>query len=108
MKILQVDYRRELSSEDHGQAERMRAAATKIANVPGLLWKIWAFDDEARRAVSYYLFDTEEHARAWGEGPLRESLGSNPGVSDISTSYYEVDRELSAITRGPISEASLR
>ena len=105
MKMLQVDYGRELPRTDKGQAERMAAAANKIANVPGLLWKIWAYDDDAQRAVSYYLFDTDEHAREWGEGPLRASLGANPGVSNISTSYFDVDEELSAITRGPIQQA---
>ena len=57
-------------------------------------------------AGGLYLFDSEEHARAWGDDMLHASLGHMPGVSDIETRYYDVDERLSAITRGPLAVAA--
>ena len=54
-------------------------------------------------AESIYLFDTGDHARAWGDGPMRPALASHPGIGDIEVSYYDVDEQLSAVTRGPLS-----
>lgn len=105
MKILQVNYSRQLPKGDLEQAKRMSAAAEKLAQLPGLLWKLWAYDDDQQRAVSYYLFDSEQNARAWGEGPLRASLGSQPGIGDITTQYFDVDVDLSRITRGPVADS---
>ena len=67
------------------------------------LWKVWIYDDEQQRAGGLYLFDSEEHARAFGDGILPKALGGLPGVSDIDARYYDVDEQLSAITRGPVS-----
>ncbi len=103
MKVLQVNYRRENGQDDAEQAARLQHDAEHIAQVPGLLWKVWIYDDEQQRAGGLYLFDSEEHARAFGDGILPGALGSNPGVSDIDARYYDVDEKLSAITRGPIS-----
>lgn len=103
MKLLVVNYRRELGHDDPEQAARMMQSAEKLAGLPGLIWKIWLYDDSEQIAGSLYLFDSEESARAWGDGPLRASLGSHPGVSDIETSYFDVDERLSAATRGPLA-----
>jgi hypothetical protein len=46
------------------------------------------------------LFETGEQARAWGDGPMRDALGSHPGISDIEVRYFDVDERLSAVTRG--------
>jgi len=103
MKLLVVRYGRELGKDDPEQARAFLAAAEKIARLPGLIWKIWGYDDSARTAESIYLFDTGEQARAWGDGALRAALGNHPGVSNIEIRYYDVDEQLSAVTRGPLT-----
>ena len=80
-------------------------AAHKIAGVPGLVWKLWAYEDAEHNCTSVYLFDTEENARAWAEGPLRPALSSHPGVDNIEWQYYDVDEHLSAITHTPLVAA---
>lgn len=102
MKFLQVNYSRAVSKHDAEQAERLAGAAGQIAQLPGLVWKIWIFDEDARVAGGMYLFDTEESARAWGDGPMVPALSSLPGVSDVTMSYFDVDEELTAVTNGPI------
>lgn len=103
MKLLQVNYRRERGQGDHEQAEHLLGAAERISGLPGLQWKIWIYDDSRRVAGGIYLFDTEEHARTWGDEMLPKSLGRLPGVSDIKARYFDVDERLSSITRGPVA-----
>jgi hypothetical protein len=105
MKLLVVRYGRQLGKDDPDQARGFLAAAEKIAGLPGLVWKVWAYDDDAHVAESVYLFDNEAHARAWGDGPMKPALGSHPGIADIEVRYYDVDAELSAVTRAPLAAA---
>jgi Putative mono-oxygenase ydhR len=106
MKLLTVRYARERGHDDPDQAAALLQAAERISGLPGLVWKVWIHEDSERAAGGLYLFDTEEHARAWGDDMLHSSLGHMPGVSDIETRYYDVDERLSAITRGPIAVAA--
>jgi hypothetical protein len=102
MKLLVVRYGRQLGADDPEQARGFLAAAEKIAGLPGLVWKLWGYDDSEHVAESIYLFDTEDHARSWGDGPMKSALGSHPGISDIQVRYYDVDERLSAVTRAPL------
>jgi hypothetical protein len=105
MKLLQVNYRREHGQDDSEQAEHLLGAAERINGLPGLQWKIWIYDDSRAVAGGIYLFDTEDHARAWGDQMLPGSLGRLPGVSAIDAQYFDVDERLSEITRGPVIAA---
>ena len=105
MKLLQVNYSREHGQADSEQAAHLLDAAEKISGLPGLQWKIWIYDDSQRVAGGIYLFDTEEHARAWGDEAMPAALGTTPGVSGVDARYFDVDERLSAITRGPLLSA---
>lgn len=105
MKLLQVNYRREHGQGNREQAESLLSAAEKISGLPGLQWKIWIYEDSEGAAGGIYLFDTEEHARAWGDDMLPGSLGELPGVSEIEARYFDVDERLTEITRGPVAAA---
>jgi hypothetical protein len=102
MKLLQVNYRRQRGQDDSEQSEHLLGAAERIAGLPGLQWKIWIYDDGWGAAGGVYLFDSEEHARRWGDEMMPVSLGRLAGVSDIEARYFDVDEQLSAITRGPV------
>ena len=102
MKLLQVNYRRERGQDDPSQSEHLLGAAERISGLPGLQWKVWIYDDARHAAGGIYLFDTEEHARGWGDEMLPNSLGRLPGVSEIDARYFDVDERLSTITRGPV------
>lgn len=105
MKLIIVRYGRERAHDDPEQAAGFRQAAEKIAGVPGLIWKLWGYDDAQRVATSVYLFDSESNARAWGDGPMVPALSASPGISDIEVGYFDVDQELSAVTRAPTRSA---
>lgn len=103
MKFLQVNYDRELPNDDAGQADGNRKAAGMISNVPGLIWKIWVYDDENRRAGGMYLFESDEAAHAFGDGPMEPSLSSHPGISNITKRYFDVEEGLSRVTHAPFA-----
>ena len=79
MKLLQVNYRRERGQDDAGQAEHLLAAAERISGLPGLQWKVWIYDDSRGAAGGIYLFDTEQHARTWGDEMLSELARATAG-----------------------------
>ena len=105
MKLLIVRYGRGRGHDDPEQAAGFRQAAEKIAGVPGLVWKLWGYDDEQRVATSIYLFDSESHARAWGDGPMVPALSAYPGISNVEVRYFDVDQQLSTVTRAPMQAA---
>jgi Putative mono-oxygenase ydhR len=105
MKLLVVRYTRERGQSDAEQAENMLHAAPNIAALPGLVWKVWTYNDAEHAAGGVYLFDTEEHARAWGDGTVQAALSQMPGIGDVQTNYYDIDSQLSAITRAPLAVA---
>ena len=78
MKLLQVNYDCALPQDDAHRAEALMSAAYKIAQLPGLIWKIWIYNDEAQVAGGLYLFDTETDARSWGDGPMEPVLSAHP------------------------------
>jgi hypothetical protein len=103
MKLLVVNYSRQRGQDDAEQAASLLEGAEHIAGMPGLQWKIWIYDDARQVAGGVYLFDSEESARAWGDGTVQQALGRYPGVDDIEVSYFDVDERLSGITRGPLA-----
>jgi hypothetical protein len=98
-----VRYQRERGQGDAEQADNMLHAAGGIAGLPGLVWKIWTYNDSETAAGGVYLFDSEANARAWGDGTVQAALSQMPGISNVQTSYYDIDEKLSGITRAPLS-----
>lgn len=46
-------------------AQLAQAASPKFRGMPGLVSKTFTLDDETRRAVNFYVWETEEAARAF-------------------------------------------
>ena len=45
-------------------------AAQPIAETPGLRWKVWLMNETDREAGGIYLFDSEEAAQGYLDGPI--------------------------------------
>ncbi|HEU4880480.1 MAG TPA: YdhR family protein [Gemmatimonadaceae bacterium] len=78
-------------------------AAQPIAELPGLLWKVWLMNEEKREAGGIYLFESRDAAESYMAGPIVASLKASPAVSNISAKLFDVIAEHSAITRGPVN-----
>ena len=92
MKLLVVRYGRQLGQHDPEQARDFLAAAERIATLPGLEWKLWGYDDVEHVAENIYLFDTDEHARAWADGPMKSALSNRMKPAKHTRSIFHFPR----------------
>jgi hypothetical protein len=98
--ILAMDFR---SPPPWGEPRRvaLRALAASIAaETPGLLWKIWTEDEPAGRAGGIYAFETRAAAEAYQA--MHAARVAARGGTDIKARIWEVNEELSAVTRAPL------
>ena len=84
------------------QARALRALAEDNATEPDLLWKIWTEDKEAGRSGGIYLFRNRAAAEAYHAKHAARLTAA--GVTGIEAVYRSYHAELTAITRGPVSE----
>src|SRR5215472_3437816 len=85
-----------------------REAATIIASVEGLIWKIWVSQAEEFETGGMYLFANRQAAEAYLNHPAVQAVCSNPAVVSTQSQLWEVESSLSALTRGPLGEISGR
>jgi len=79
-----------------------REAATVIASVDGLIWKIWIFEEEESEIGGLYLFTSRETAEAYLNHPVLQAVCSNPAVVSSQSQLWDVESSLSALTRAPL------
>jgi hypothetical protein len=96
--ILQMDF---ASPPPWGEARReaLRALAHSIAaDTPGLAWKIWTEDEAAGRAGGLYAFTSRAAAEAYQA--MHTARVTARGATDIQARIWDINAELSTITRG--------
>jgi hypothetical protein len=81
---------------------RSREAATAIASVEGLLWKIWVLEKDEFEMGGIYLFTSREAAEAYLNHPVIQAIRSNPAVLSTQSRLWDVETSLSALTRAPL------
>jgi|SRR5579871_2714798 len=81
-----------------------REAATIIASVEGLIWKIWIFREEEPEMGGIYLFANREAAEAYLNHPAIQAVCSNPAVVSHQSQLWDVESSLSALTRAPLRD----
>jgi hypothetical protein len=99
-KILQINMKFSIPRADLEAA--WLGAAQSIADVPGLLWKVWLMNEAEHEAGGIYLFESEVAAQSYQAGPIVAALKSSPAVSNISAKLFDVLESHTAITRGPL------
>ena len=81
-----------------------REAATIIASVEGLIWKIWVLQEEEFEMGGLYLFANRETAEAYLNHPVIQALCNNSAVVSTQSQLWDVESSLSAITRAPLQD----
>ena len=79
-----------------------REAATIIASVEGLIWKIWVLQQEEFEMGGVYLFASRETAKAYLNHPVSQAVRSNPAVVSSQSQLWDVESSLSALTLAPL------
>ena len=81
-----------------------REAATIIASVEGLIWKIWVLNEEESEIGGMYLFADRAAAEAYLNHPIVQAVCSNPAVASTQSQLWDVESSLSTLTRAPLRE----
>ena len=99
LKLLQMDYP---FSGPWGSelAEKYFDLAHAIADVPGLICKVWTENAERGEAGGIYLFDDDASLDSYLSGKLERMKAS--GIEDIRARKFDVNERLTQITRGRI------
>ena len=87
---------------------KSREAATVIASVEGLIWKIWILQQEELEMGGMYLFANRETAEAYLNDPVVQAVRSNPAVVSTESQLCDVESSLSAITRVPLRDVRVQ
>lgn len=86
----------------HALLAQCREAAAVIAEVEGLIWKIWVVRPEEFEMGGMYLFANREAAEAYLSHPVLQAVRSNPAVVSTEFRLWDVESSLSALTRAPL------
>ena len=102
LKLLQIDYP---FSGPWGSemAEEYSGLARTIADVPGLICKVWTENPETGEAGGIYLFEDEASLDSYLEAKIERMEAS--GIEDIRVRKFDVNERLTQITWGRISDA---
>jgi len=85
-----------------------REAASIIASVEGLIWKIWVLQEEEFETGGIYLFANRQTAEAYLSHPVIQAVRSHPAVVSTESKLWDVESSLSALTRAPLREVSVQ
>lgn len=101
LKLLQMDYP---FSGPWGSemAEAYSGLARRIADVPGLIWKVWTENPGASEAGGIYLFADEASLDSYLAEKIERMEAS--GIQDVRARKFDVNDQLTQITRGRISD----
>jgi hypothetical protein len=88
--ISQADYLKQMVEPD----------APVVANVPGLISKIWLADEENNTFGGFYLWESKTAMQDFMHSDLVKAVVSRPFVKDVSSVDFDVNHDASLITRG--------
>jgi Putative mono-oxygenase ydhR len=90
MPILLINFKLNVFSAEYRKIAESVVQA--IADVPGLVWKVWLLNEQDREAGGIYLFQDEQSLAAYLSGPIirqikgvvrnqREEVRDNAGIN---------------------------
>ena len=100
MPILQVNFKLNVPPAEYRKI--CESVVHAIADVPGLIWKVWLLNEQEGEAGGIYLFQDEQSLAAYLSSPIIHQIKSLPQLREISAKRFETIPELTAVTRGPL------
>ena len=90
--------------KDISQAEYLKQMvepdAPILAQVKGLISKVWLADEEKNSFGGFYLWENKTAMEDFMHSDLVKAVVSRPFVKNVSSVDYEVNQKASLITRG--------
>jgi hypothetical protein len=100
MQILQINYKLNVSPAEYRKV--CESVVQVIADVPGLVWKVWLLNEQEGEAGGIYLFQDEQSLASYLSSPIIAQVKSLPQLREISTKWFDTIPEVTSVTRGPI------
>jgi hypothetical protein len=100
MPILQINFKLNVAPDEYRKI--CESIAQAVADVPGLVWKVWLLNEQDGEAGGIHLFQDEQSLAAYLAGPIIHQIKSLPQLREISAKRFETIPEVTVVTRGPI------
>src|SRR6476620_12054277 len=71
-----------------------------LADVDGLISKVWLADEEQNSFGGFYLWENKTAMEVFMHSDLVKAVVSRPFVKDVSSVDFEVNQKASLVTRG--------
>jgi Putative mono-oxygenase ydhR len=102
MQIQIITYQLKDISQEGYLAQMVNPDAPILADVPGLIWKIWVAKPENNVYGGVYLWKDRASMETFGTSDMLKTIVARPYLFNIAVSDYEVREDPTQITRGPV------
>jgi len=99
-KILQINLKFKVTKPELEKA--FLEIAQSVADVKGLLWKVWLVNEAEKSAGGIYLFEDDASVKAYLKGEIVAGIMKHPALSDIEAKVFDIIPKHTKITRGPV------
>lgn len=93
-----ITYQLEGISLEEYQKQMVAPDAPILANVDGLVSKVWLADDEKNAYGGFYIWKSKDAMDAFMQSDLVKAVVSRPYVANVSSVDYAVNETASGIT----------
>ena len=100
MPILQINFKLNVAPDEYRKI--CESIAQAVADVPGLVWKLWLLNEQEGEAGGIYLFQDAESLVGYLSSPIAAQIQSLPQLREMSVKRFDTITEVTAVTRGPI------
>jgi len=90
---------KDISQSDYLQ-QMVEPDAPVLANVKGLISKVWLSDIDKNTFGGFYLWENKEAMETFMHSDLVKAVVSRPFVANVSSVDFDVNQKASLITRG--------
>ena len=80
--------------------------AVPIANVPGLIWKMWLESPGTNSFGGIYLFESETALQKFFDGPIAAQISKSPEYANVEMKSFDVMEAPSLVGRVPLAAGS--
>ena len=87
-------------SQEEYLKQMVEPDAPILANVKGLISKVWLTDEEKNTFGGFYLWESKNAMEDFMHSDLVKAIVSRPFLKNVSSVDYEVNQTASLITRG--------
>jgi hypothetical protein len=82
MPILQINFKLNVSATEYRKI--CESVAQTIADVPGLVWKVWLLSEQDGEAGGIYLFQNQQSLAAYLSSPIITQIKNLPQLCKMS------------------------